>query len=75
MATASSSPAGTPKDVIAFLNPRDRLQPRGPEMKERQAALGNDIVASKPEEFGRWIKAKLALWARSSRRRTSGRAS
>jgi hypothetical protein len=33
-------------------------------MKERQAALGNDVVASTAEEFGRRIRAELATWAR-----------
>ncbi len=57
-------PAGTPKDVIALLNREIVRSLATPEMKERQAALGNDIVASTPEEFGRRIKAELALWAR-----------
>jgi tripartite-type tricarboxylate transporter receptor subunit TctC len=57
-------PAGTPKDVIALLNREIVRSLAGPEMKERQAALGNDIVASTPEEFGQRIKAELALWAR-----------
>jgi tripartite-type tricarboxylate transporter receptor subunit TctC len=57
-------PAGTPKDVIALLNREIVRSLASPEMKERQAALGNDIVASTPEEFGRRIKAELAFWAR-----------
>jgi tripartite-type tricarboxylate transporter receptor subunit TctC len=57
-------PAGTPRDVIALLNREIVRSLATPEMKERQAALGNDIVASTPEEFGRRIKAELALWAR-----------
>jgi tripartite-type tricarboxylate transporter receptor subunit TctC len=57
-------PAGTPKDVIALLNREIVRSLSTPQMKERQAALGNDIVASTPEEFGQRIKAELALWAR-----------
>jgi tripartite-type tricarboxylate transporter receptor subunit TctC len=57
-------PTGTPKDVITLLNREIVRSLAMPEMKERQAALGNDIVASTPEEFGRRIKAELALWAR-----------
>src|SRR5262249_36948958 len=30
----------------------------------RQAALGNDVVASTPEEFGRRIRAELLTWAK-----------
>jgi tripartite-type tricarboxylate transporter receptor subunit TctC len=57
-------PAGTPRDVIGLLNREIVRSLATPEMKEHQAALGNDIVASTPEEFGRRIKADLALWAR-----------
>ncbi len=57
-------PAGTPKDVIWLLN-RETVQSLStPDMKERQAALGNDIVASTPEAFAERIRAELALWAR-----------
>lgn len=57
-------PAGTPKDVIALLNREIVRSLATPEMKERQAMLGNDVVASTPEEFGRRIRAELAIWAR-----------
>ena len=57
-------PAGTPKDVIALLNREIVKSLATPEMKERQAALGNDVVASTPEEFGERIKAELSTWAK-----------
>jgi tripartite-type tricarboxylate transporter receptor subunit TctC len=57
-------PAGTPKDIIALLNREIVASLASPEMKDRQAALGNDIVASTPEEFGQRIKVELALWAK-----------
>lgn len=57
-------PAGTPKDVIALLHREIVKSLSTPEMKERQAALGNDIVASTPDEFGQRIRTELALWAR-----------
>jgi tripartite-type tricarboxylate transporter receptor subunit TctC len=57
-------PAGTPKDVIALLNREIVKSLATPEMKERQAALGNDIVASTPDEFRQRIRAELALWAK-----------
>jgi tripartite-type tricarboxylate transporter receptor subunit TctC len=57
-------PAGTPNDVIALLN-REIVKSLGtPEMRERMTMLGNDVVASSPEEFGMRIKADLATWAR-----------
>jgi tripartite-type tricarboxylate transporter receptor subunit TctC len=57
-------PAGTPKDVVALLNHEIVRSLAAPEMKERQATLGNDVVASTPEEFEQRIKAELAIWAR-----------
>jgi tripartite-type tricarboxylate transporter receptor subunit TctC len=58
------APAGTPKDVVALLNREIVRSLATPGMKDRQAALGNDIVASTPEEFGQRIKTELATWAR-----------
>jgi tripartite-type tricarboxylate transporter receptor subunit TctC len=57
-------PAGTPKDVIALLNREIVKSLATAEMKERQAALGNDVVASTPEEFGQRIRAELLTWAK-----------
>jgi tripartite-type tricarboxylate transporter receptor subunit TctC len=57
-------PAGTPKDIIALLNREIVASLAISGMKERQAALGNDIVASTPEAFGQRIKDELSLWAR-----------
>ncbi|MBO0750544.1 MAG: tripartite tricarboxylate transporter substrate binding protein [Bradyrhizobiaceae bacterium] len=57
-------PAGTPKDVVALLNREIVRSLASPEMKKQQAALGNDIVASTPEEFAQRIRAELALWAK-----------
>jgi len=57
-------PAGTPKDVIALLNREIVKSLATSEMKERQTALGNDVVASTPEEFGKRIRAELSTWAK-----------
>jgi tripartite-type tricarboxylate transporter receptor subunit TctC len=57
-------PAGTPKDIVALLNREIVKSLATPEMKERQTALGNDVVASTPEEFGMRIRAELATWAK-----------
>jgi tripartite-type tricarboxylate transporter receptor subunit TctC len=57
-------PAGTPKGVIALLN-REIVRGLGtPDMKERLAMLGDDVVASTPEEFAMRIRAELATWAK-----------
>jgi tripartite-type tricarboxylate transporter receptor subunit TctC len=57
-------PAGTPKDVIALLNREIVKSLATSEMKDRQAMLGNDVVASTPEEFVKRIRAELATWAK-----------
>jgi tripartite-type tricarboxylate transporter receptor subunit TctC len=57
-------PAGTPKEVIALLS-REIVKSLGTrDMKERLAMLGNDVVASTPEEFGLRIRAELLTWAK-----------
>jgi tripartite-type tricarboxylate transporter receptor subunit TctC len=35
-----------------------------PDMKERLAALGYDVVASTPEEFAIRIKTEIDIWAK-----------
>jgi len=57
-------PAGTPKDIITLLNGEIVKSLATADMKERQAALGNDVVASTPEEFGHRLRAELAIWAK-----------
>lgn len=57
-------PAGTPRDLIALLNRKIVNSLATPEMKERQATLGNDIVGSTPEEFGKRIRTELSTWAK-----------
>ena len=57
-------PAGTPKEVIALLN-REIVRSLGTrDMQERLAMLGDDVVASTPEEFGMRIRAELSTWAK-----------
>ncbi len=50
--------------MIALLNREIVRSLRTSEMKERMAMLGNDVVASAPEEFGQRIKAELSIWAK-----------
>ncbi len=58
------APAGTPRDIVTLLNREIVRSLSTPEMRERQGMLGNDVVASSPEEFGQRIKAELAVWAK-----------
>jgi tripartite-type tricarboxylate transporter receptor subunit TctC len=57
-------PARTPPDIIALLNGAIVASIAQPPMRERLVELGDDPLGSTPEEFGRRIKAELALWDR-----------
>jgi tripartite-type tricarboxylate transporter receptor subunit TctC len=58
------TPAGTPRDIVALLHRETAKILAHPDMKERLATLGYDVVASTPEEFSRRIKVELATWAK-----------
>jgi tripartite-type tricarboxylate transporter receptor subunit TctC len=57
-------PAGTPKDVIAFLNREIAEIVALPDIKGRLAVLGFESVGSTPEEFTRHAKAEFEKWAK-----------
>jgi tripartite-type tricarboxylate transporter receptor subunit TctC len=57
-------PAGTPRDVVALLHREAAKILAQPDMKERLATLGYDVVASTPEEFSARIKTEIAMWGR-----------
>jgi tripartite-type tricarboxylate transporter receptor subunit TctC len=56
-------PAGTPKEVIAFLYRELVAIMKLPEVRERLATLGFEPVASTPEEFARHARAEFERWA------------
>ncbi len=35
-----------------------------PDVKEKVAALGSDLVSSTPEEFEQFVKRELAVWSK-----------
>src|SRR5262244_4398848 len=57
-------PAGTPKEIIAFLRREIAQIVASPDMKERLAVLGFDPVGSTPEEFADLAKVEFAKWAK-----------
>ena len=57
-------PAGTPAEIIAILYRESAKILAQPDMKERLAALGYDVVASTPKEFAARIAAEIVLWAK-----------
>jgi tripartite-type tricarboxylate transporter receptor subunit TctC len=58
------APAGTPKPVIAKLHGEITRALQLPEVRERVAGFGFEPVGNSPEEFGEFIKADIAQWAR-----------
>jgi len=57
-------PAGTPAEIVSALHGESANILAQPEMKERLAALGYEVVASTPEEFAIRIKTEIDTWAK-----------
>lgn len=61
---AAGAPARTPRDVVAKLNAAAVRALRSPEVAARMEQIGFDVVASSPEEFGRFMKEEVERWTR-----------
>jgi tripartite-type tricarboxylate transporter receptor subunit TctC len=57
------APAGTPREIIAFLNGHLRAIIGDPDFQKRMVELGGEPVASSPEELDARLKADIDLWA------------
>src|SRR5215471_6904618 len=57
-------PAGTPAGIVTALHAASSKILAQPDMQERLAALGYDVVASTPEEFATRIKTEIDMWAK-----------
>ena len=57
------APAGTPRDVIAFLNGHVRAIIDDPDFRKRMIELGGEPVASSPQELDARLKSDIELWA------------
>ena len=57
-------PAGTPKEIIAFLHREIVEVVKQPDIKERLGVLGFEPVANTPEEFARHAKSEFEKWAK-----------
>jgi tripartite-type tricarboxylate transporter receptor subunit TctC len=55
-------PTGTPKETVALLNAEFRRILALPDVKERFASLGYELVGSSPEEFKTFLKAEMSKW-------------
>jgi tripartite-type tricarboxylate transporter receptor subunit TctC len=61
---AAGAPAKTPREIVAKLNDAAVRALRSPEVRERLVAIGFDVVASTPDEFGAFMKAEVDRWTR-----------
>lgn len=59
---AVAAPAKTPREVVARLNDAAVKALRSPDVRERMNQIGFDVVASTPEEFGRYMQEEVARW-------------
>ena len=62
--SAVAAPAGTPKEIIAKLNGELNQILKLPDIQEKQAAVGAVIIGGTPEQFGEYLKAEIAKFAR-----------
>jgi tripartite-type tricarboxylate transporter receptor subunit TctC len=58
------APAKTPREIVAKLNEATVKALRAPEVSERMNQIGFDVVASSPEEFGKFMRDELNRWTR-----------
>ena len=68
------APAGAPREIIIKLNGEIVRILKSPEMLERLANDGAEVIASTPEEFANYIKREVVKWTRAGQgfRRPAG---
>lgn len=57
-------PAGTPKDIVSRLHGEIIKSLKLPDVRERLASLGAEVVGNSPEQFASFQKADSAKWAK-----------
>jgi putative tricarboxylic transport membrane protein len=57
------APAGTPREIIAFLNGHVRAVIGDPDFRKRMIELGGEPAASSPEELDARLKSDIDMWA------------
>jgi tripartite-type tricarboxylate transporter receptor subunit TctC len=61
---AAAAPVKTPREIVARLNDATVRALRSPDIRERMNQIGFDVVASTPEEFGKFMKEEVDRWTR-----------
>ncbi len=57
------APAGTPRDIVAFLNGHIRAIIGDPDFRKRMIELGGEPVASSPEQLDARLRSDIDMWA------------
>lgn len=58
------APAGTPDDIVKRLNVVMVKIIHSPDMREKLIAQGGEPIGDAPEQFGRYLQAEVAKWAK-----------
>jgi tripartite-type tricarboxylate transporter receptor subunit TctC len=58
------APAGTPRNVIDVLNTEIARALHAPDVREKFTASGLEAIGGTPEEFGAFLRAETAKWAK-----------
>jgi tripartite-type tricarboxylate transporter receptor subunit TctC len=59
-----AAPAGTPATIVALLNEHLVKAMRSPEVADRMARDGADVIASSPEQAAKHVQSELDKWRR-----------
>jgi len=58
------APAGTPKAITDKVNADVRRALQSPDVKEKLANLGNEVVDMSPDEFSRYVRSEMETYGR-----------
>ena len=61
---AVAAPVKTPRELVARLNQAAVKALRSPDVAERMAQIGFDVVAGTPEEFGKFMQEEVGRWTK-----------
>jgi tripartite-type tricarboxylate transporter receptor subunit TctC len=61
---APGAPAGTAQEIIIWLHRETAAILRSPNIRERLATEGLEVVANSPDAFAALVRADIAKWTR-----------
>ena len=59
-----AAPGGTPRDIVIKLNQEIARRISTPDVRERVAGEGAEIVAGSPDQFGAFYRAEIEKWGK-----------